>query len=90
MRNATEVLYLTLVVDNSDEALSLAEYLNQHGFFAQQSDTNEITCPMEDPASAAVIHDLRKTWRLFWDHSDSGLFGLPISTGQLPIYVKDV
>ena len=90
MRNSTEVLYLTLVTDNSDEAMSLAEYLNQHGIFAQQSEPNEITCPIDDPATAATIHSLRQTWRLFWEHSDSGLFGLPVSSGQLPIYVKDV
>lgn len=90
MRNATEVLYITLVTDNSDEAMSLSEYLNQHGFFAQQSEPNEITCPIDDPAACATIYDLRRTWKLFWEHSDSGLFGLPVSTGQLPIYVKDV
>jgi hypothetical protein len=29
-----------------------------------------------------MVHMLVSTWHLFWEHSDRGLFGLPI-------YVKD-
>jgi hypothetical protein len=81
MRHAAEVhvSYYTMVVDNEDEAVSLSEYLNQHGVCAHKSDKNEVTCPVQHGThSSDTIENLYKTWELFWDHSDSGLFGLPM------------
>jgi hypothetical protein len=73
-----EIFYLTLPVGNSDEAMSLSEYLNQHGVCASPEGNDAVICPLDDPARAVLVHDLRKTWALYWDHSDSGLFGLPV------------
>lgn len=78
--DAMDVFYMTYMTQNGDEAVSLTNYLNEHGVFASQSDTNEVSCPMTDPAIAAKVYDLKKTWQLFWDYSDSGLFGLPCYT----------
>lgn len=78
MRSNTEIFYLTLPVDNADQAVSLSEYLNQHGVCAAPEGNDGVTCPLEDPTAAVVVHSLRKTWSLYWEHSDSSLFGLPI------------
>lgn len=72
-----DIFYLTYLTQNGDEAVSFTNYLNEHGIFASQSDTNEVRCPMIDPAVAATVYDLKKNWKLFWDYSDSGLMGLP-------------
>lgn len=77
-RSSIEVFYLTLPVNNADEALSLSEYLNQHGVCAAPEGNDGVVCPMEDPAGTVVVHALRKSWKLYWEHSDSGLFGLPV------------
>lgn len=78
MRRTTDVFYLTLPVDNSDQAVSLAEYLNQHGIAAGSEGVDGVTCPLDDPATAAVVHQLHQTWDRYWEYSDSGLFGLPV------------
>lgn len=78
----------TETVESADQAVSLSEYLNQHGLlaFKESDDAVMITmeCPTEDHAGEAerLVHILVTTWTLFWEHSDKGLFGLPI-------YVKD-
>lgn len=74
----TEIFYLTLPVDNSDQGLSLSEYLNQHGVCAAPEGNDAVVCPMEDPLRTVLVHTLRKSWSLYWEHSDSGLFGLPM------------
>lgn len=78
MRSGIEILYLTLPVNNADEAVSLSEYLNQHGVCAAAEGNDAVVCPMEDPAFAVTIHGLRQGWLRYWEHSDSGLFGLPV------------
>jgi hypothetical protein len=74
---ATDICYLTLPVDSTDQAVSLAEYLTRHGITAAH-ELNEVTCPLEDPAAAADIHQLKQNWALYWRHSDAEIFGLPI------------
>jgi hypothetical protein len=73
-----EVFYLTLPVDNADQALSLSEYLNQHGIIAAPEGNDSVICPMDDPAKTVLVHQLRKSWEMYWDHSDAALFGLPV------------
>lgn len=75
--NPTDICYLTLPANSADEASSLAAYLTGHGITAV-SELNEVTIPMDDPARAADVMDLRKNWALYWQHSDSEIFGLPI------------
>lgn len=81
-RSGIEIFYLTLPVDNADQALSLSEYLNQHGVCAAPEGNDAVTCPMDEPEKVAVIHTLRKMWALYWEHSDAGLFGLPVLLKQ--------
>ena len=76
--NGIEIFYVTLPVDNVDQAVSLSEYLNQHGVCAAPEGNDGVTCPLEEPTRVALIHTLRKMWSLYWEHSDSGLFGLPM------------
>lgn len=77
-RNGIGIFYLTLPVDNVDQGISLSEYLNQHGICAAPDGNDGVTCPMESPSEAVTVHALRESWRLYWEHSDSGLFGLPV------------
>jgi len=74
------ISYLAIAVDNADEANSLAHYLNEHGVCAFQQAVNEVNCPLESTEAVAHIELLKQTWRLFWEHSDSSLFGLAVYT----------
>lgn len=74
------VFYMTLPTEGADQAVSLAEYLNQHGIPAAREGSDMVTCPMEDPIMAAEVYNLHRSWRRFWEYSDSGLFGLPVYT----------
>lgn len=86
--NGIRIHHHTETVESADQAVSLSEYLNQHGLlaFKEADDAVMITmeCPTEDAAGEQerLVHILVTTWTLFWEHSDKGLFGLPI-------YVKD-
>lgn len=74
----TDLFYLTVPTHNADEALSLANYLNQHGVLAAREGVEMVVCTLTDPAAAATVMDLKRTWNRFWDHSDGHLFGLPV------------
>jgi hypothetical protein len=74
----TDLFYLTIPTNNADEAISLENYLNQHGVLAAREGVEMVVCTLTDPAAAATIADLKKTWSMFWDHYDSGLWGLPV------------
>lgn len=77
MTTVKNITYHTIQTDHVDEAASLAVYLNEHGVCAQQvNDTVEL--PILDVESFATVEMLKKTWALFWENSDSGLFGLPM------------
>lgn len=86
--NGVRIHHHTETVDSADQAVSLSEYMNQHGMlaFKEADDAVMISmeCPTEDHAAAQerLVHMLVSTWQMFWEHSDRGLFGLPI-------YVKD-
>lgn len=69
------ISYHTIQTDHVDEAASLASYLNEHGVCAQQvNDTVEL--PVPDVATFETVELLKKSWAMFWENSDSGLFGL--------------
>lgn len=71
------ISYHTIQTDHTDEAASLASYLNEHGVCAQQvADTVEL--PVPDVETFTKVETLKTTWLMFWEHSDSGLFGLPL------------
>ncbi len=71
------ISYHTIQTDHVDEAISLASYLNEHGVCAQDSgDAVELAVP--DVETFERVEMLKKSWSLFWEHSDSGLFGLPL------------
>lgn len=84
--NGIRIHYHTQPVDSADQAVSLAEYLNQHGFLAYKDGDDQVIIPMEcateDLAAEAErrAHMLVTTWGWFWESSDKGLFGLPIYT----------
>lgn len=86
--NGIRIHHHTETVESADQAVSLAEYMNHHGMlaFKEADDAVMITVesPTEDMAAAQerLVHMLVTTWQMFWEHSDRGLFGLPI-------YVKD-
>ena len=85
MSKATDVEYLTYVMNNMDEAISIAGYLNQHGFFSFPENVNEVCIALEKPEDAVTLHKLKGTWKLFWDHQDCGLFGLPLYVKPDPL-----
>ncbi len=71
------ISYHTIQTDHLDEAASLSFYLNEHGVCAQQvDDTVELAVP--DAATFEAVELLKKSWLMFWETSDSGLFGLPM------------
>jgi hypothetical protein len=75
MPTVKNVSYHTIQTDHLDEAASLAIYLSEHGLCAQQvNDTVELPVPDRDTFDRVEL--LKQTWALFWDNSDSGLFGL--------------
>lgn len=86
--NGIRIHHHTETVESADQAVSLSEYMNQHGMlaFKEADDAVMISmeCPSEDEAAAQerLVHMLVTTWQMFWEHSDKGLFGLPI-------YLKD-
>lgn len=71
------ISYHTIQTDHTDEAASLAHYLNEHGVCAQQVD-DTVELPVPDANTFTRIEMLKQTWGLFWENSDSGLFGLPM------------
>ena len=82
---STETLYLTISVDNADQALSLAEYLSRHGICAAPEGNDAVVCTLTDPRAAVMIHQLRSGWKRYWEHSDSGLFGVPMRADTVPM-----
>ena len=79
-----DIHYYTQPVDSADQAMSLAEYLNQHGTLAYKDGEDAVIVPLQCSTKeqvaeqSATIFTLVASWRLYWQHSDSGLFGLPI------------
>lgn len=73
-----DVSYQTILTNTEDEAVSLAGYLTEHGVFAIVTDDNHVSALSDDTEAFETIQTLKRTWRLFWDNSDSGLFGLPL------------
>lgn len=71
--------YHTIQTDHVDEAESLAFYLNEHGMCAQAQDDG-VELPVPDMRTFEQVEMLKATWALFWETSDSGLFGLPMYT----------
>jgi hypothetical protein len=88
IRDGLDVHYYTQPVASEDQAISLSEYLKRHGRDAFKNGSDEVVIPMEcqtphDAASASAdVHTLISTWRMFWQHSDQGVF-------ELPVYVKE-
>jgi len=86
----TDVYYKTFPVDSADQAISLAHYFTAHGVEALRDGNAadipySVSCPVQedDPATETLINQLRKHWKLFWEHSDRELFT------STPIYRKD-
>jgi hypothetical protein len=86
--NGIDVFYYCQPVESADQAVSLAQYLNSHGQLAYKDGEDQVIAPLECPRKedaadkSALMHTLVSTWRLFWEHSDQGVF-------DLPIYQKD-
>jgi hypothetical protein len=85
--NTTSVYYLTLPVESSDQATSLANYLNAHGVEAVSEGVDGVTCPITEVELAVDIHGLCESWRRFWKHSDAEVFGLSVyvKTAHAPV-----
>lgn len=75
------VSYHTIQTDHADEAASLALYLNEHGVCTQQ-DGDAVELAVPDVAAFEKVELLKQTWAMFWEYSDSGLFGLPLFVKQ--------
>lgn len=72
------ILQSVITTTSSDEAESLAGYLTEHGVFATVADVFEVRIATEDSEHYDEVDTLLITWKMFWEHSDSGLFGLPM------------
>lgn len=71
-----EPCVLEFLVESPDQAASLANYFNAHGVEAYPEGSDSVRCPVI--GSIEDIRHLRKSWRLFWKHSDAEVFGLSI------------
>lgn len=66
--NGVRVHYHTEPVESVDQAVSLAEYFNQHGFLAYKDGDDQVIVPVECSAEDAAadaersIHMLVTTW----------------------------
>lgn len=74
--------YQIVMTNNADEAISLSEYLNGHGILAI-AEGSEVTVPLASPETNEHVGLLKRTWKMRWDHFDSGLFGVPIYSKDL-------
>lgn len=75
------ISYHTIQTEHVDEAASLAFYLNEHGVCAQQVG-DAVELPVPDAATFEAVELLKRSWAMFWETSDSGLFGLPLYVKQ--------
>lgn len=80
--NAVDVYYLSLPVDSTDQASSLASYLSNHGIEAA-GEVDAVVCPVSCSGpnlsrSVLLIRQLHHSWRMFWQNSDAELYGLPV------------
>lgn len=88
IRDGLDVHYYNQPVASDDQATSLVEYLKRHGQEAFKNGSDEVQVVMEcatphdASTQSATVHTLISTWGLFWQHSDQGVF-------ELPVYVKD-
>ena len=86
--NGIRIHYHAEPVESGDQAVSLAQYLNSHGQLAYKEGDDQVIAPLECPTPEIAeeqerkVYMLRTTWELFWEHSDQGVF-------DLPVYVKD-
>jgi hypothetical protein len=82
--NGVRVHYHVEPVESSDQAISLSAYFQRHGQLAYKESDEEVVVPLECPTreiaaeKEAQVHLLRTTWELFWEHSDQGVFDLPV------------
>jgi hypothetical protein len=85
-RDGVDTFYYTQSVASADQAISLVHYLVQHGQSAFKTDTDEVQVVMEcanqeqAATKSALVYMIIQTWRLFWEHSDAGIFDLEIYT----------
>lgn len=73
-----DVSHQVISTTHPDEAESLAGYLTEHGIFAFVAEELDVRVASPDLESDTLIRMLKATWRLFWENSDSGIFGLPL------------
>lgn len=68
--------YLVWAQPDANQADSMANYLIRHGCDAFAA-SNEVTIPILTIDSAMLAFQLKAYWKLFWQHSDAELYGLP-------------
>jgi hypothetical protein len=82
--NGIRLHHHTETVASQDQAVSLVNYLTNHGLLAFQDSPDAVMitmeCPTEEIAAEQerIAHMLVTTWQLFWEHTDQGVFDLPI------------
>lgn len=77
--SGVDVYYLGLPVESANQATSLASYLSAHGIPAEgEADQVVVPLPQRGPSKNRLVRQLHQSWKLFWEHSDSELYGLPV------------
>ena len=75
----TDIVYVTINVNNVDQTTSLSEYLTQHGVTSHIEGADAVVVPIVDGVETfEKLLQLRSTWRSYWDHCMSELHGLPL------------
>lgn len=73
-----ELFYVTYVMDDQEQSISLTEYLISHGVEAYSSSSSEVVVPLTNPLRVHYVYQLKRSWRDYWLHHMSSLFDLPV------------
>lgn len=82
--NGIRIHHHVETVESADQAISLVNYFTQHGMLAFQDSPDAVMvtmeCPTEDIAAEQerLCHMLVSCWQRFWEHTDQGVFDLPV------------
>ena len=72
------VVYLSVPLESTDQAVSLAAYLTSHGVAAVREGSDAVSCPVPDPATDVLVKHLLTTWPHFWEHNDEPMMAAPV------------
>lgn len=74
-------MYLVMMVDDTKQARSLADYLTGHGLVVGTDGSGEVTVRYSKPGVPLVVCGMVKSWKRWWKFHDQE-FVLPVSPSR--------